>query len=263
MVNRDQVVDPQNGCRSDEVSLFLERSSGSGSGSPSARALIPFQRVLQPSRGPLLLALAFMTSFRPASGTRTSELHRRLLFPGLPASSPIPPLLPDASPELNAELYDFIALALRAYVHPWWSVALLSERFLTKAEICTGQNLRVMIVIFSHRSLKSLPPSFEHWPFGCRLLASLRCCFLHYLCALSNTTQIFASVVQSLVLRMHKVAPSRCPHSSMPRKHILASMLKGGSNQSMYGRFSSSSLGHAFLKKIEKANARDLSCAKS
>ena len=61
-----------------------------------------------------------MASIRSASGA--AELHRRLLFPGLPASSPVPPLLPDASPALNTELYDFIALALRAYVHPWWSV---------------------------------------------------------------------------------------------------------------------------------------------
>ena len=48
-------------------------------------------------------------------------LYRRLLFPTLPASVVPPPILPDASTELNTELYDFIALALRAYITPWWS----------------------------------------------------------------------------------------------------------------------------------------------
>lgn len=42
------------------------------------------------------------------------SLASRLLFQGTP-----PPTL--VSPELTPELYDFIALALRAYVSPWWS----------------------------------------------------------------------------------------------------------------------------------------------
>ncbi|KAI0670095.1 PXA domain-containing protein [Trametes maxima] len=51
------------------------------------------------------------------------SLSKRLLFPTLPADADLPPLLvsPAATPELNAELYDFIALALRAYVNPWWT----------------------------------------------------------------------------------------------------------------------------------------------
>lgn len=48
-------------------------------------------------------------------------LHRRLLFPQLAASTPVPPLLKNASPELNTELYDLLALALRAHITPWWS----------------------------------------------------------------------------------------------------------------------------------------------
>jgi PXA domain len=50
-------------------------------------------------------------------------IANRLLFPSLPHDAVTPPLLlsPAASTELNAELYDFIAIALRAYVVPWWS----------------------------------------------------------------------------------------------------------------------------------------------
>ena len=47
------------------------------------------------------------------------SLAKRLLSP----NDPLPLLLssPNAHPELTPELYDFIALALRAYVSPWWS----------------------------------------------------------------------------------------------------------------------------------------------
>lgn len=50
-------------------------------------------------------------------------LSRRLLFPHLAPGVPLPPLLasPDAPPELDAEIYDFVALALRAFVNPWWT----------------------------------------------------------------------------------------------------------------------------------------------
>jgi PXA domain len=53
----------------------------------------------------------------------TTSLTRRLLFPQLPPTEPVPPLLHTSStyPALDAELYDLIALALRAYVNPWWT----------------------------------------------------------------------------------------------------------------------------------------------
>lgn len=59
-------------------------------------------------------------SSRASAPTRPIQppLARRLLFPVLPPDAPYPPLF---SPELDAEFYDFIALALRAYVSPWWS----------------------------------------------------------------------------------------------------------------------------------------------
>ncbi|KAH8100563.1 PXA domain-containing protein [Cristinia sonorae] len=50
-------------------------------------------------------------------------LAKRLLFPLLPPDASLPPLLitPSAHSELNSELYDFIAIALRAHVNPWWT----------------------------------------------------------------------------------------------------------------------------------------------
>ena len=49
-------------------------------------------------------------------------LSKRLLFPNLPASFNLPPILAsDVAPELTNELYTFIALALRAFVNPWWT----------------------------------------------------------------------------------------------------------------------------------------------
>jgi len=52
--------------------------------------------------------------------TPRQPISKRLLFPH---DDVLPPLLlsPAATPDLNAELYDFIALALRAFVVPWWS----------------------------------------------------------------------------------------------------------------------------------------------
>lgn len=62
---------------------------------------------------------------RSAGSAPTSKipvsLVRRLLFPQLPPNAEIPPLLAADDPELNAELYDFLALALRGFVSPWWS----------------------------------------------------------------------------------------------------------------------------------------------
>lgn len=59
----------------------------------------------------------------PPKVVKPPSLARRLLFPHLPPDADLPPLLvsPSATPELNDELYNFIAIALRAYVHPWWT----------------------------------------------------------------------------------------------------------------------------------------------
>lgn len=59
----------------------------------------------------------------PSKVAKPPSLARRLLFPNLHPEADLPPLLVSASatPELNDELYNFIAIALRAYVHPWWT----------------------------------------------------------------------------------------------------------------------------------------------
>lgn len=56
-------------------------------------------------------------------GHSTASLTKRLLFPHLDPSAPIPLLLQSSTvyPALDAELYDLIALALRAYINPWWT----------------------------------------------------------------------------------------------------------------------------------------------
>ncbi|KAE9409672.1 hypothetical protein BT96DRAFT_984722 [Gymnopus androsaceus JB14] len=57
------------------------------------------------------------------AANKSVPLAKRLLFPTAPASSfDFPPLfLTTVPPELDAELYDVIALALRAFVQPWWT----------------------------------------------------------------------------------------------------------------------------------------------
>ncbi|KAJ7293332.1 hypothetical protein C8J57DRAFT_1490757 [Mycena rebaudengoi] len=57
-----------------------------------------------------------------STNLNTRVLPKRLLFPAWPTND-LPPLFanPNTPPELTAELYDFIALALRAFVNPWWT----------------------------------------------------------------------------------------------------------------------------------------------
>ncbi|KAJ7900088.1 PXA domain-containing protein [Mycena olivaceomarginata] len=56
------------------------------------------------------------------SALAKASLSKRLLFPTWP-SNDLPPLFaaPATPPELTAEVYDFVALALRAFVNPWWT----------------------------------------------------------------------------------------------------------------------------------------------
>ena len=63
------------------------------------------------------------SSSKLTAGLPNVSLTKRLLFPHLSPSDTVPPLLPTSSayPALDAELYDLIALALRAYINPWWT----------------------------------------------------------------------------------------------------------------------------------------------
>ena len=72
----------------------------------------------------------------------STSLARRLLFPNHPLSEPLPPILkcgtstsprPDSQDSLaftalNDELYDFIALAVRGFVLPWWAKITLRDK---------------------------------------------------------------------------------------------------------------------------------------
>ena len=77
------------------------------------------------------MAVQFGRSTRSTTSTishnvrqqQPASLARRLLFPHLPPGSDLPPLFLSAAcpPELNDEVYDLVALSLRAFVNTWWT----------------------------------------------------------------------------------------------------------------------------------------------
>lgn len=72
---------------------------------------------------PELTVTVMKSSYKPSiSSTKLSSLplSKRLLFPSLPHDAPLPKLLITEDSN-DTELYHFIALALRAYVNPWWT----------------------------------------------------------------------------------------------------------------------------------------------
>jgi hypothetical protein len=72
-----------------------------------------------------------------ATTTTKLSLSRRILFPSLNPSAPLPPLLP--SPDLTNDLYNLIALALRAFVIPWWSkITRYDKEFLPEINTIIG-----------------------------------------------------------------------------------------------------------------------------
>lgn len=84
-----------------------------------AMAATSVSHALPSERAPSVASSSKLT----APGHSNISLTKRLLFPHLPPSSPPPPLLQTSSsyPALDAELYDLIALALRAYINPSWT----------------------------------------------------------------------------------------------------------------------------------------------
>lgn len=92
-----------------------------------------------------------------------APLYRRLLLPHLPTSTSPPPLLVSASSEVNEELYDLLALALRAYITPWWSkITRYDREFLPHvatvlAEVIRSLEVRVVTADLPQLLLRVLP----------------------------------------------------------------------------------------------------------
>ncbi|KIJ68760.1 hypothetical protein HYDPIDRAFT_81487 [Hydnomerulius pinastri MD-312] len=78
---------------------------------------------LRPQLGRSPRSAASFTSNNTKQQQPPASLAKRLLFPNLPPGSDLPPLFASQTcpPELNDEVYDFIALALRAFVNIWWA----------------------------------------------------------------------------------------------------------------------------------------------
>lgn len=94
--------------------------------------------------------------------TAPISLARRLLFPALPPDQPLPPFLFDeytneAQRLLDNELYDFIALALRAFVHPWWAKLTRFDRdFLPRITLILRHVFRTLAFRLKHADLGRL-----------------------------------------------------------------------------------------------------------
>lgn len=91
--------------------------------------------------------------------TPGTTLAKRLLFPQLGPDAEVPPLLssPNLPPELNAEIYDFIALALRAFVNPWWTkISRYDKEFLVQINQVVTQVVRSLETRLSKIDLSSL-----------------------------------------------------------------------------------------------------------
>jgi hypothetical protein len=91
--------------------------------------------------------------------TPGTTLAKRLLFPRLGPDAEVPPLLssPNLPPELNAEIYDFIALALRAFVNPWWTkISRYDKEFLVQINQVVTQAIRSLETRLSKVDLSPL-----------------------------------------------------------------------------------------------------------
>ena len=88
-----------------------------------------------------------------------TTLAKRLLFPHLRPNAEVPPLFssPNLPPELNAEIYDFIALALRAFVNPWWTkISRYDKEFLVQINQVVTQVVRSLETRLSKTDLNPL-----------------------------------------------------------------------------------------------------------
>lgn len=90
----------------------------------------------------------------PTTGSTAQpiSLTKRLLFPHLLPNAPIPPIFqsPNLPSSLNTELYDFLALALRAFINPWWTkITRYDKEFLV-------QVTSIVTVVFRNIESRSL-----------------------------------------------------------------------------------------------------------
>jgi len=130
-------------------------------------------------------SLTSSTQAKPTSALPIT-LTKRLLFPQLPPGESIPPLLasPSAQPALNAEFYDLIALALRAYVNPWWTRItrydkdLLPEAARLICVVLRALESRVLAADLSALAYRDLPSVLYHHYADYR--ASARVCGSSY-----------------------------------------------------------------------------------
>ena len=91
--------------------------------------------------------------------TPGTTLAKRLLFPYLASDAEVPPLLssPNLPPELNAEIYDFVALSLRAFVNPWWTkISRYDKEFLVQINQVATQVIRSLETRLSNTDLSTL-----------------------------------------------------------------------------------------------------------
>lgn len=135
---------------------------------PSARRVGP--RSIQ-SLTPSVAETKSSPSRRP-SPPKPVTLAKRILFPTLPADAGLPPLLlsPGAAFELNDEVYDFIALTLRAFVNTWWiKITRYDKEFLpqiTRILTVVIRNLesRLLAADLSPLVFRDLPTLLtQHW----------------------------------------------------------------------------------------------------
>lgn len=121
-----------------------------GSSMPAARSVRSFpSSVASKDKG--------TGNFRPPNPQTT--LAKRLLFPRLPPSAELPPLFssPSLPSELHAELYDFIALALRAYINPWWTkITRYDKEFLVQINCVVTEVVRSLEARISPTDLSPL-----------------------------------------------------------------------------------------------------------
>lgn len=138
------------------------------------------------------------------------SLARRLLFPH---STAIPPLLaaPDVPDDLHAELYDLIALTLRAYVNPWWTRITRYDKDLLPY---TTQLLTVVIRVLESRTLALDLPALVF----CDVPGVITQHYRDYRCAESK---LVAGDVTSLPMLFHHLQPhiALSPDGTLDREY--------------------------------------------